>query len=86
MPVRGGLILNDPPIVVTQPSPGRFRAFSSLCTHQGCPVTRVVDNEIRCPCHGSVFAAATGAVTSGPARSPLRAKKVTERANAIYIT
>jgi Rieske Fe-S protein len=45
-------------------------AHSALCTHQGCAV--VADGrQLTCPCHGSVFSAASGQVLNGPADSPL---------------
>lgn len=45
-------------------------AFSSLCTHYGCPVTALDPSrkQLVCTCHGSVFDPATrGGVTQGPA-------------------
>ncbi|MEP6907439.1 MAG: Rieske 2Fe-2S domain-containing protein [Pseudoxanthomonas sp.] len=45
-------------------------AFSSLCTHYGCPITTLhpSQTQIVCNCHGSVFDAANrGVVTLGPA-------------------
>ena len=45
-------------------------AFSSLCTHAGCPITTLhpSQTQIVCNCHGSVFDAGNrGAVTTGPA-------------------
>lgn len=45
-------------------------AFSSLCTHYGCPVTTLhpSQTQVVCNCHGSVFDAADrGTVTHGPA-------------------
>ena len=67
IPVGGGLVFDDPKIVVTQPSAGNFQAFTSICPHQGCPVSEVTNNEIVCPCHGSLFSAETGDVIRGPA-------------------
>ena len=48
-----------------------MRAWSAVCTHQGCLVTEVRDGVIVCPCHASEFDAASGAVLAGPARRPL---------------
>jgi Rieske Fe-S protein len=57
--------------VVVQPAEGEFKAFSSICTHQGCPVSKVEGEEIQCVCHGSVFSTADGSVVNGPATAPL---------------
>jgi Rieske Fe-S protein len=45
-------------------------AFSAICTHQGCTVAPA-GKELDCPCHGSVYNAATGEVMGGPAPRPL---------------
>ena len=46
-------------------------AFSSMCTHLGCPVNfDAQENLFRCPCHGSVFDL-KGKVLGGPAPVPL---------------
>ncbi|WP_345427249.1 Rieske (2Fe-2S) protein, partial [Pseudonocardia xishanensis] len=74
--VGGGVILAAQQIVITQPTAGRFEAFSTTCTHQGCEVTEVTDGQIVCPCHGSRFAVADGSVTDGPAGSPLPARAI----------
>ncbi|WP_344778169.1 Rieske (2Fe-2S) protein [Nocardioides panacisoli] len=71
VPVGGGVILSGPGLVVTQPSQGEFKAFSSTCTHAGCTVSQVSGGEIVCPCHGSQFSITDGSVDGGPAPSPL---------------
>ncbi len=76
IPVGGGIVLPDQEIVVTQPTAGQFKAFSAICTHQGCTVNAVTDGAITCPCHGSSFAVADGSVITGPARKPLPARAV----------
>jgi len=76
VPVGGGTVLPDQGVVVTQPQAGVFKAFSAICTHQGCTVSRVSDGLISCPCHGSKFNIADGSVTAGPAAEPLPAKTV----------
>lgn len=70
VPDGGGLVLGDEHVVLTR-SGDEVRGFSATCTHQGCTVDRVADGRIGCPCHGSVFDAATGAVLQGPATDPL---------------
>jgi Rieske Fe-S protein len=65
VPVGGGTVTAD--YVVTQPESGTFKAFSNVCTHQGCKVAEVADKSIKCHCHGSTFDIATGEPTGGPA-------------------
>lgn len=71
VPVGGGLILGDQQIVITQPTEGEFKGFTSVCTHAGNTVTSVSGGVIECSFHGSSFSAATGAAEAGPAVSPL---------------
>ena len=74
IPVGGGKIVDK--VVVTQPVAGTFKAFSAICTHQGCTVTSIASGKIDCACHGSVFDAATGAVITGPAARALAEQKI----------
>ncbi|MGI8889055.1 MAG: Rieske (2Fe-2S) protein [Nocardioidaceae bacterium] len=76
VPSGGGLILPDDKVVITQPSDGQFRGFTSVCTHQGCDVTSVERGSINCPCHGSAFSIEDGSVVNGPATSPLPEKPI----------
>jgi Rieske Fe-S protein len=71
VPVGGGVVLSDQKVVVTQPTAGTYKAFSAVCTHQGCIVASVSDGTIQCPCHGSTFSAADGSVQGGPAPAAL---------------
>ncbi|BCJ48443.1 hypothetical protein GCM10010168_76310 [Actinoplanes ianthinogenes] len=81
VPVGGGLITDT--LVVTQPEAGTFKAFSNVCTHQGCKVAEVADKLIRCKCHNSTFDIATGAPTGGPAQKPLTETAVKESGGSI---
>ncbi|MFE6484380.1 Rieske (2Fe-2S) protein, partial [Streptomyces sp. NPDC057757] len=60
-------------------------AFSSICTHQRCPVANVSDGTINCTCHGSKFSITDGSVTNPPATEPLPAKQITVRGNSISL-
>jgi Rieske Fe-S protein len=76
IPEGGGKIFKDDGYVVTQPTAGEFKAFSSTCTHQGCPVSSIDGGTINCVCHGSKFSIEDGSVAGGPATSPLPEKAV----------
>lgn len=71
VPVGGGMVLAAQKIVLTQPTAGTFKAFTAICTHQGCVVGTVQNGLIVCPCHGSAFHAADGSVANGPASQAL---------------
>jgi Rieske Fe-S protein len=85
IPVGGGKIFKDEKVVVTQPTKGDFKAFSAVCTHQGCTVGSVADGLINCPCHKSSFRIADGSVTSGPATRPLPAEQITVEGDSIKL-
>jgi Rieske Fe-S protein len=76
IPVGGGVVLADAQLVITQPKAGTFKAFSAICTHQGCAVSTVENGTINCPCHGSEFAITDGSVVAGPAPKPLPAQAI----------
>jgi Rieske Fe-S protein len=86
IPVGGGVILDDPAVVITQPAEGDVKAFTAICTHQGCLVSEVVDNEIVCPCHGSRFSALDGSVVTGPATAGLSAAGVAVEGGSVILT
>lgn len=75
IPVGGGKVFQAEQVVVTQAAPGQFRAYSAVCTHQGCVVNDVLGGTINCNCHGSKFAL-DGSVAQGPASAPLPAVAV----------
>ncbi|MFC7387424.1 MULTISPECIES: Rieske (2Fe-2S) protein [Sphaerisporangium] len=85
IPKGGGKIFKDEKIVITQPADGEFKAFSAICTHQGCPVGSVSGGTINCPCHGSKFKIADGSVADGPASSPLEEKKIKVEGGSITL-
>jgi Rieske Fe-S protein len=76
VPVGGGVVLTEAKVVVTQPKAGEFKAFTAVCTHKQCTVSKVADGTIDCPCHGSKFSVADGSVVTGPADEPLAPKTV----------
>jgi len=86
VPVGGGVILDDADYVVTQPSHGKYKAFSKICTHQGCPVSAVENGIIHCNCHGSEYSITDGSVKNPPATKPLAESKTTVFEGAVYVT
>lgn len=71
-------------ILVTQPREGIFRAFSAKCTHAGCIVSGVRDEEIACGCHGARFNPESGDPVAGPAKSPLGKIQLEVRGSDLY--
>ena len=84
IPVGGGMIFADAETVITQPTAGTYKAFSSICTHAGCPVAQVSDT-IVCNCHGSKFSLADGSVVAGPAQKALPARAVTVTGGTVSV-
>jgi Rieske Fe-S protein len=65
-------------VVVARDGNGVY-AMSGVCTHAGCLLTdgpSTIAGGLYCACHGSIFDG-NGAVTRGPARSPLQHYLVT---------
>src|SRR5690242_16301110 len=65
VPVGGGKIFASEKVVLTQPTEGDFKAFSAVCTHQGCVVAKIAGKDIECTCHGSKFSIEDGSVVTG---------------------
>ncbi|MFG3225461.1 Rieske (2Fe-2S) protein [Kitasatospora sp. NPDC048194] len=86
VPEGGGTVFREQKIVVTQPTAGQYKAFSAKCTHAGCVVDQVKNAQIQCPCHGSRFGIADGAVQDGPAPTPLPAYTVTVEGGNLKVT
>lgn len=62
-----------------------FIAFSTICTHLGCPVRWLASADLfMCPCHGGVFYA-DGQVASGPPPRPLNQYPVRVNKNDVQI-
>ncbi|MEU6377383.1 Rieske (2Fe-2S) protein [Streptomyces sp. NPDC046909] len=85
IPEGGGKIFADAGVVVTQPTAGEYKAFSSKCTHQGCAVTGIANGVITCPCHKSEFSVTDGSVKKGPATQPLPEEKISVSGDSISL-
>ena len=89
--VGGSASFTDPgsgdPGLVIQAKAGKFVAFDAVCPHAGCTVAYAPSaGVIACPCHGSEFDAATGAVLRGPAATGLTPIKMIKGANGdLYV-
>lgn len=85
IPEGGGKVFADEGVVVTQPTAGEFKAYSTVCPHQKQQINSVADGTITCPAHGSQFNAADGSVKKGPATSGLTAAKITVSGDSITL-
>jgi len=85
IPEGGGKIFASQGVVVTQPTAGTYKAFSSKCTHQGCAVSSISDGVIVCPCHKSEFSVTDGSVKKGPATTGLPAEQITVSGDSITL-
>lgn len=91
------LVAGTPRIVVVTGADGAKRyvgftrtatgvvAFEPRCTHQGYQL-EVQSGRWYCDYHGSVFAAETGEVVTGPATSALRRYVASESGGAVYVS
>jgi Rieske Fe-S protein len=86
IPIGGGTIYPDQVIVVTQPVPGEFKAFSAMCMHLGCVVTKIDNGKIICPCHGSEYSIADGSVYLGPSTTALTPRTVTVAGDTLKVS
>ena len=73
-------------IIITNTHSGNLKAFSAICTHEGCKVKwNQRDANIHCPCHSGTYHPRTGRVISGPPPYPLRRYEITTRGEEIYV-
>lgn len=92
VPVGGSASFADPrtgdPSIVIQATAGKFVAFDAVCPHAGCTVGYDQSAAvIVCPCHGSQFNAASGAVETGPAPTGLNPITIAKGSNGqLYAT
>ncbi|WP_327313669.1 Rieske (2Fe-2S) protein [Streptomyces sp. NBC_01235] len=85
IPEGGGKVFASEKVVVTQPTAGTYKAFSAVCTHQGCAVKSIADGVINCPCHNSNFSITDGSVKSGPAKTSLPEVQITVSGDSITL-
>jgi nitrite reductase/ring-hydroxylating ferredoxin subunit len=87
VPVGGGIKVESSAgvLMIVQPTRGKFAAFSAICTHASCEVTRATAEVIICACHGSEFSTANGDAVKGPAGRPLKNFQVVERSGMLFL-
>ncbi|MFF4953693.1 Rieske (2Fe-2S) protein [Streptomyces chattanoogensis] len=71
VPVGGARLYAEQRLMVSQPTKGEFKCFSTVCTHMGAVLNKIEKEQGVCPLHGSRFDVATGKVVHGPATRPL---------------
>jgi nitrite reductase/ring-hydroxylating ferredoxin subunit len=88
VPVGGGVKVESSAgvLMIVQPTRGKFSAFSAICTHAGCEVSRATATAIICTCHDSEFSSSDGARVAGPASRPLRKFAVVERNGMLFLS
>ncbi|MFD8818646.1 Rieske (2Fe-2S) protein, partial [Streptomyces sp. NPDC059627] len=67
----GAQLYREHNVVVGRSADGVLKAYSTICTHAGCPINKLQGTTLVCPCHGSEFDALTGKVVRSPATEPL---------------
>jgi len=73
-------------VLVAKTTAGSYIALSKICTHEGNPVQyRSGSNDVFCQSHGSTFSIG-GAVTNGPAATPLKTYTVTVSSDGNTLT
>jgi len=90
IPVGGAATFTIPatgdPGIVFHKADGTFVAYDTVCPHAGCQVGWSKGASLMvCPCHGSQFEVANGAVVAGPASQGLTALTVIEHAGHLYL-
>ncbi|MET9497495.1 Rieske 2Fe-2S domain-containing protein [Streptomyces sp. NPDC006552] len=88
VPAGGAKLYNDEHVVVSRTrddTDGAYKAFSTICTHAGCPIRMLEGTELTCNCHGSKFDATTGKVLHAPATEPLEELAVEVRGGKLVV-
>jgi len=66
---------------------GKAYATSNYCTHLDCLLSsgKLIDDGIKCSCHGSVFDLDTGEPIYPPATEPIQVYPVREEDGEVYV-
>ncbi|MEV5512275.1 Rieske 2Fe-2S domain-containing protein [Streptomyces flaveolus] len=79
-------LYRDQNVVVSRAQDGSLKAYSTICTHAGCPIKKLEGTKLVCPCHGSEFDARTGEVLHAPATVALTELRVDVQQGRIVAT
>lgn len=89
----GGFLLIPEAKTVVLNVDGGYRAFTSVCTHQQCDITRFQGGVLVCPCHdsrfdvnGRVTKAAEGSGLTPQTQAPLRQYAVSASGSTVTVT
>lgn len=87
VPLGGGVRVESKngPLIVVQPQAGEYFAYSAICTHAGCEVSKFTKDALICTCHNSEFSTTGGRVISGPARTALAEFKLTLKSGELFL-
>lgn len=69
VPVGSAVIVGE--YIIAQPTAGEYKAYTTVCPHQGRQISEISGTEAICHAHKSHFDLATGEPVAGPARAPL---------------
>ena len=82
----GWLLIADAQVLAVNVGGNTIRAFTSVCTHQGCDRSWGFSNNLfTCSCHGSQFDT-NGGVVRGPATQDLEEFEVEREGDEVTIT
>lgn len=82
----GWLLIRDAQVLVVNVDGEVIRAFTSVCTHQGCDTSWQFSNSLfTCTCHGSQFNT-SGGVVRGPAAQDLNEFNVSKEGDNVTVT
>ena len=69
----------------TKPAANEYKVYSTVCPHQGSPITQVSGDTVKCTRHGSVFSIKDGSVISGPSQAGLSPKEFSRDGDSIVV-
>lgn len=84
IPVGSGTLFEIDELIVTQPTSGDFRGFTSLCPHEGCVIDVFEGDQMICACHNSYFRIANGEKVRGPASGPVPRRPIVVVDGKVY--